>query len=390
MYLILTPTRELAAQVAGVATFLCPPGSVRLVTGPSNLARSNEREQGELSSGGIVNSDTSQRLFVGSAKAVMSSLYGGGDMPASPTPKPLAMAFIKNVKCLVMDEVDRLLGGKSSSSRRHEKPAAVIAAAVTRLTLGRAQIIAASATVGRPLRRELARVLGLPPQECPPIVRSMDSAQFESTSKDGNPEFGHVGRAVTIPETVAHYVVTAESTSTGKILTKAYQVVQALQKSEKPRRMLLVICKGFNMSTQNVMGALSHFDCSPEPQSLLDRLESSVEGTDRMMEQHRVVSGATGVGQAISTCKESSLLVTGEDTIRGIHLDGLDVVVVVGRPAGPDEYTHIAGRTGRAGASGVVVNVVGPPQAKALTGWEKMLSVEVKERSISQLVSELS
>ena len=67
---------------------------------------------------------------------------------------------------------------------------------------------------------------------------------------------------------------------------------------------------------------------------------------------------------------------TGEDTIRGLHLDGLDVVVVVGKSNGPDEYTHIAGRTGRAGRPGKVINVVSDKDSAALMGWEKMLDVE--------------
>ena len=98
-------------------------------------------------------------------------------MPASPTTKPEAQYFLKNVRYLVLDEVDRLLQVKKSrsesttKSKKHEKPAAIVTAAVTRMTLGRAQIVAASATVGRPLKRELARVLGLPAQSCPRVIR---------------------------------------------------------------------------------------------------------------------------------------------------------------------------------------------------------------------------
>lgn len=73
---------------------------------------------------------------------------------------------------------------------------------------------------------------------------------------------------------------------------------------------------------------------------------------------------------------EGYLLVTHEDNVRGLHLDGLDAVVVVGRPGSPDEYTHIAGRTGRAGRKGSVLNVVSYEQAAAMASWTKMLGVD--------------
>ena len=78
----------------------------------------------------------------------------------------------------------------------------------------------------------------------------------------------------------------------------------------------------------------------------------------------------------VAPSNDGYLLVTGEDTIRGLHLDGLDVVLVAGRPVGPDEYTHIAGRTGRAGRSGSVVNIVSDQDADKVVSWEKMLGIQ--------------
>ena len=158
-------------------------------------------------------------------------------------------------------------------------------------------------------------------------------------------------------------------------------------KENENARILLVLTRGFGISTQHVIGVLQHFNCNPPPQSLLDALqENALEGTDHMMQVHRQVSGATGVGQSSNEAaaeedvqQSASLWVTGEDTIRGLHLDGLDVVLVVGRPRGPDEYTHIAGRTGRAGRSGKVVAVVSQEQAPLLKGWETMLKMEWKD-----------
>jgi hypothetical protein len=402
--IILTPTRELAAQVAGIATVLAPPGTVRMVSHATNLMSDGLKDRGEEENGGRLDRGHGRvqtRLYVGSAKAVMHSLYGDGKMPASPTTKPEAMNLIRNVRWLVLDEVDRLLETKKgfvAKKKQHEKPAATVAAAVARLTLGRVQVISASATVGRPLRRELTRVLGLAPQDCPLVIRGSadmrDDDDEEEEVEDKAQPGVHVGRAVTIPDTVTNYVTPVDTSSAGKLLTSAMFAIKSLNK-KKQRRILLVLTRGSDINTQNAIGALKHFGCQPEPQSLLDVLEA--DGTDNMIEKHRQVSGATGLGESYfreqsqdddddDTQKPGYLYVTGEDTVRGLHLDGLDVVIVVGRPNGPDEYTHIAGRTGRAGRPGKVINVLSLEQTKAVNGWEKMLNVEFQRLELEDIV----
>lgn len=422
---IVTPTRELATQVAGVVSTLAPPGSVRLLSHPSNLVTDGSKERNDRST--AKGQRGKPQIIVGSAKTIMTSLYGNEKYPAPPTPKPAALAFLKSVRSLVLDEVDRLLavqGKHGPSSKKHEKPAAVLAAAVARHTLGRAQIVAASATVGRPLKRELARVLGLPPPKGPRVIVAqetiaearLDCASSEASSPSQQQQHSSGGgvpassRLVTIPETVEHFISAVEpkdddddnnenargSISSGQLLIQAYKVIQDATKQNPNARILLVLTRGFGISTQHVIGALQHFQCKPEPQSLLDALQDNIQGTDHLMQKHQQVSGATGVGQSSSEGANStadsndadqttsSLWVTGEDTIRGLHLDALDVVVVVGRPRGPDEYCHIAGRTGRAGRSGKVISVVSKEQAPMLKAWETMLQMQWQTYEKSQ------
>ena len=112
--LVLTPTRELASQVAAVATALAPPGSVRLITHPTNVVRDSaeakERSEGEFGGrfdfegqgGGI-------KLIVGSAKSVLLSTFGDESLAAPPTSKPEAKMFLKGVEYLVLDEVGELI-----------------------------------------------------------------------------------------------------------------------------------------------------------------------------------------------------------------------------------------------------------------------------------------
>ena len=144
--------------------------------------------------------------------------------------------------------------------------------------------------------------------------------------------------------------------------------------------------------------ALRHFGIRPEPQSLLDELDAN--GTYRLVETHRIVSRVEGVGGAkgrndkrgsniLEGENEGYLLVTHEDNVRGLHLDGLDAVVIVGRPGSPDEYTHIAGRVGRARRRGCVLNIVCFEQAAALASRTMMLGIDLLPVEESELATSI-
>ena len=407
--LVLLPTRELAAQVAGIASVLAPKGMVKLVPRPMNLMslwkaeadRGEEYEYYENEGNGAEPTNSSgrtykPRILVGSAKSISLSLFGDKKMPAPPTSKPEGKSLLSSTRWLVMDEVDRLLNVKKSrtdkSFKRHEKPAAMLAAAIARLTKGRVQVIAASATVGRPIRRELSRVLGLNSSECPETLRGEeDTANMERKVESDET---HIGRAVKIPDTVKNYVLPVDGSTTGTLLTSAAFAAKTIlsppNKGMSSRKVLLVLTRGSDIKVHNALGALRHFGIDPEPQSLLDALE--VDGTDRLMEAHRKVSRVVGLGGSKEKknkldSDDGYLLITHEDNVRGLHLDRLDAVIVVGRPGSPDEYTHIAGRTGRAGREGSVLNIVSYEQAAALASWTKMLSVDFLPIDESQLNS---
>jgi superfamily II DNA/RNA helicase len=57
------------------------------------------------------------------------------------------------------------------------------------------------------------------------------------------------------------------------------------------------------------------------------------------------------------------VLVATDIAARGIHVDGIDLVLHADPPAEHKAYLHRSGRTGRAGAAGVVVTLQTPAQA---------------------------
>ena len=102
-------------------------------------------------------------------------------------------------------------------------------------------------------------------------------------------------------------------------------------------------------------------------------------GADRVAEQLReagVIAGALHGGltqgartRILEAFKEGSVpvLVATDVAARGIHVDDVGLVLQVDPPAGPKDYLHRAGRTARAGGTGVVVSLVLPHQRREVT-----------------------
>ena len=92
-------------------------------------------------------------------------------------------------------------------------------------------------------------------------------------------------------------------------------------------------------------------------------LHGNLAQTVRQRNLARFASGAARV------------LVATDIAARGIHVDGIDLVIHADPPAEHKAYLHRSGRTGRAGASGVVVTLQSPAQAKDVRALMRKASV---------------
>jgi superfamily II DNA/RNA helicase len=78
----------------------------------------------------------------------------------------------------------------------------------------------------------------------------------------------------------------------------------------------------------------------------------------------------------------SRVLVATDIAARGIHVDGIDLVIHADPPAGHKAYLHRSGRTARAGADGVVITVQSPAQAADVRGLMRRAGVRPLAASV--------
>ena len=83
----------------------------------------------------------------------------------------------------------------------------------------------------------------------------------------------------------------------------------------------------------------------------------------------------------------TDVLVATDVAARGIHVDGVTLVVHIDPPGDPKDYLHRAGRTARAGEEGKVVTLAGPRQQKSVLAMMQRAGVNpivVQVRSLNK------
>ncbi|MGK8524191.1 DEAD/DEAH box helicase [Nocardia asteroides] len=112
-------------------------------------------------------------------------------------------------------------------------------------------------------------------------------------------------------------------------------------------------------------------------------------GADRLAKQLRgagIAAGALHGGKAqnnrtrtLAAFADGSVpvLVTTDVAARGIHVDGISLVVHVDPPPEPKAYLHRAGRTARAGEDGVVVTLVMDEERRDVEAMARKAGIEI-------------
>jgi superfamily II DNA/RNA helicase len=122
----------------------------------------------------------------------------------------------------------------------------------------------------------------------------------------------------------------------------------------------------------------------PERTLLFTRTQRGAERLQRLLEREGIRAGLLhgGLGQpsrerALRNFASGSqpVLVATNVAARGIHVDGVDIVVHYDAPEDAKTYLHRSGRTARAGATGVVVTLVEPSQLWSIDSLRKAAGV---------------
>ncbi|MFI5779403.1 DEAD/DEAH box helicase [Nocardia sp. NPDC051570] len=105
-----------------------------------------------------------------------------------------------------------------------------------------------------------------------------------------------------------------------------------------------------------------------------------------------LAQGARDRNLAVFASGEAKVLVATDVAARGVHVDGVELVVHVDPPAEHKSYLHRSGRTARAGSAGDVVTIVLPEQRKDMAALMRKAAITVRPNQVtatSGLVADL-
>lgn len=373
--LILAPSRELATQHASlVGRLLGGLEQVTIVTSSTAGDESGLERLGEA---------------IKSARCVVATpreLCGVLECDSS-----LYLTFASRVEAMVLDELDLLMPARKYSGARVTRwqdegthPTEALVKLVARRSAVRLQVLAGSATLDKVAKTKLERslkstslaalksqlplrVVSHSPVESDDkaVVVAVDESTYSLTIKTKRDvATTPTVRTTLIPSSIAHaYVVLPNACTNDNVA----EVLLTALHSARPKNALVFVCSSYGLKVRAINAFLRARGFRSAvlsdllwPASARNRRRVAHkrllrgESDDRhnrpaagLAELARDASDEINLQMRSATADSPRLVVADEAVTRGLHLDAVDTVFILGRPANADTYLHLAGRTSR-------------------------------------------
>lgn len=292
--------------------------------------------------------------------------------------RKVALALTANLQTLILDEVDRLLQTTTAMTRREHKTTkplaqelleALVWESKTKTTRGKPnpraapsayssklQIVCASATVGRSLRRQLMYMIQAP---------SMDKAAILITADVRTKKNAELRKASLLPSNLKHSyrIVSVGSENSNHVAaglaaaTATLKALVATLQSQNPAAPSLVFPGTIGVETVRDHLTNCGFADVRGLSSLRSEKTSSSEIDDK------------------ASPLDTPVYVVKERLARGLDLPEVRRVILLGVPNNAAAYAHLAGRTARQNTPGECLVVCKPSEAPKLVSIAETLGL---------------
>ena len=396
---VVTPTVELAAQLQREVDRLWPPKDsddgtprsamhlVGFVSGDRNKSEEENAGDAEDEAEGdrfrLLSELKGDPILAGTPRSLRTILREArraleNDSGADGDVKEAALCIQRNMKAVVLDEADRLLRteGKArdvaeAKQRREQGVAPLSNTQKKQLKAKRKpktqteqlfrelpvpvetlQVVCASATVGRTLRRQLMDLLG---------TASLDKTA-ELITGEGDIRTGKNAdrrKSSLVPDTLHHI----------------YRLIPGIDKS--------IGDDGLGVTVAALRDTLQRLD--PPSPALIFPGKLGVDSVQKELYDCGV-KNVLGL-RDIQLCKEgpasswedAQCFVVGDKFGRGLDIPGVKYVFLLSPPSSAAGYTHLSGRTGRNGEDGTAITFTRPREAHKLVAIAEALGLAFEE-----------
>jgi superfamily II DNA/RNA helicase len=379
--IIVTPTVELALQLQrevddrlGYREGGNNPSALHVVKYSSSKADDPEESDDEM----LINSIGDAPFLAGTPKTLLRLLAEAKRSRNNKLLAQTARNVLTNPKCIVLDEADRLLQTEqiardaAAAKQPKQKGSWKTTSKATATTqtelllrelaplshgLSRLQLVCASATVGRTLRKQIMGLIGAP---------SVDKASVLITADDRTKKNADLRKASWVPSGISHsyrLISTEAHSKKAKDTAAAAAAATASQKEgddedvhEVTMNALWDTMQQLKPATALVFPGRAGVDRVREGlvarglqdvRTLRDGVDTKDEDDDKL----------------VAGWESTTVFIVGEKFGRGLDLPGVDYVFMMSPPSSAAGYAHMAGRTGRNDRPGKAVMLVRPKEA---------------------------
>eukprot|EP00985_Skeletonema_marinoi_P004505 scaffold1957_cov118-Skeletonema_marinoi.AAC.12 len=420
--LIVTPTIELACQIQREVDTLWPPSadgkSSLFVVGANEMNASDDdedKEEEDVWSQGrtILRSmaSGSAPLIAGTPK-MLRMLYREAETivkrpddayPFTREERETSIALLSNLRAIVLDEADRLLRteavARETAERKQRKIDQQKRAETEELALGNnvrpppppkkkrlivarqtqtelllrdlpvpslddVQIICASATIGRTMRRQLMQILGAPSADAAAaLITGEEDARVKS--KDAEKR-----KSVLLPEKLQHEFRVVDISDIGaedKDVDTDDKDLSVSERNEIRRTAATIQCMWDTMVKMEVAKPTIIFPGRVGVERVQEELKAlGLEDVRTLRnlsgDSHEAINDGAKDDDVTetNTWKNISVYIIGERFARGLDLPEVGNVIMLAPPSSAAGYAHMAGRTGRSGREGTAITLVRP------------------------------
>ncbi|KAL3790331.1 hypothetical protein ACHAWO_000999 [Cyclotella atomus] len=413
--LIVTPTIELACQIQREVNVLWPPDETKggysacFAVGDVDDSQTGDDDSDWTSPGrSILKSITNSPIIAGTPK-MLRMLYREAnyvssnakiDRTISSDEATTARALLTNMRAIVLDEADRLLRTEAVAREAAERKERKVAQRMVeesddespikkkRLIIARetqtemllrdlpipslqdVQIICASATVGRTMRRQLMQILDAPSADAAAtLITGEDDARVKSKDSERR-------KSVLLPEKLQHSYKVVDLDAIEDIEDEGMSVAE--QNEERMTR----------ATVKSLWDTISSLEAKPIlifPGKIgVERIQQ--EFIAMGLEDVRTLRNLDGASPEYppiestnpSPWKSIPVYIIGERFARGLDLPNVEYVAMLSPPSSAAGYTHMAGRTGRVGRRGTAFTFVRPKnnEVKRLVAIAETLGIK--------------
>lgn len=291
----------------------------------------------------------------------------------------LYVTFASRVESLVLDELDLLIParkpkvGSVQVSRWQDKkthPAEALVKLVAKRTAENLQVLAGSATLDKIAKLRLDKCLKSPKtplRESMRVVTIVEKSDSLTTKTKREGSTTPTVRTTLIPSCITHSYVKLPKSATNEDVASLLGNAIELR---RPKACLVFVCTSYGLKVRAINTALRGMGYQSSvlgdilwPSSARNRRRAAHKRVRKGKSDNREdarpppESGPAPITNEASsklndmlkqaTFEKPQLVVADEAVTRGLHLDNLDTVFILGKPANADTYLHLAGRTAR-------------------------------------------